>query len=302
MTTCRTLHRAYVHTAALLFACAGLAPACGGNANDTSSVSGGEGGSPTTNPPLKDPFCNDHPAGTPTCNQNSAPAQCNEDGVLVQQSPPCAINGTLCEGGHCTCSQGAIICKDGDAYECQFSATPGQNALVLYQACKDYETCSPGVKGESDAGCLAPKSCAHPGEFTCADDQDTVLHCQSDQNGFYRWVPTFSCQANGFGRGCYGDPTATTPQGMCMNECNKLGIPLQDNLCDSAPGEFCSVLVCNPDGTTLVPDHTNCFGGGSSCNRDEDCMSCYCENGKCAGLDIPQLCDAGQNYGCGSKQ
>jgi hypothetical protein len=145
---------------------------------------------------------------------------------------------------------------------------------------------SSGSSGGGDVG----SPCAPLGSYACdLTDPDVVLECKvHSPEQVPRLVPTLQCSAKGLKNGCYPPPASvmiTKPEDLCLNACNVRGVPLMGDLCDPAgqPGLSCAVLVCDPTGTALVPDHAGCASSGTTCAKNEECATCVCMAGVCFG-------------------
>jgi len=276
---------------------------CGDVANNPFPTgSGGAGSGPP--PGNCDPACCNKNEGAPVCSDDGEPSQCF-DGKVAPQKPACSNQLAFCQAGQCACNIGEDIrCVSGSAGVlaelCQADINSGSD-YESFEVCAADQKCVPGKKSDG-AGCLTVQTPCAGDVFTCDSDGNTVLHCQKDAAGFYTWVPTLACRENNFAQGCFAIPNASSPQALCKNACNVLGIPLDGELCDPVgPPVPCAVKVCSPDGKKLVPDHTDCLSPGFECAADEQCKNCNCEGGECAGNNVIASCPAADEAKCDAQ-
>jgi len=224
--------------------------------------------------------------GGPPCNVEN---QCQCDGQQLLQcsggnlrvKAQCAPT-EVCDAAHCACNcaVGVTRCaSEAAVQECVL----GSGGVNLFQ---QFE-CSPGQHCVDPGECVDVNcGCSNEGEFFCSSTvEDTIVHCQATADGCLQPVQTTSCAAEGFPNGCaLGVKSSGAPTDLCRNACNVLGVKLQGELCGVPAGLPCAYLVCNDDGTALVPDQTDCLASGAACQGDLDCVSCFCDsNNLCQG-------------------
>jgi len=218
---------------------------------------------------------------------------CDGDELLACSEGHWALSATCGELEACVASVGACVCPLA-ARRC----TPGDGSSL--QVCHLGEggvsfwvtvPCGPG--GACSAGvCQQECEPCDPADpaFTCADDGTSVLGCAHVPGSACsaERVAVLDCKAAGMKNGCSipQGPPPSSPEDLCVNECNVRGAPLSGDLCGASPAVLCGVLLCDAAGTELVSDHTGCASGGTQCAQDSDCASCNCDGGLCFGSFI----------------